>query len=155
MNDAIPQTPEQVLELVEWYRKKDPSLPDPDIFVSYLISECGANPLGLRLLLWKVWQEAAEKVEVSAADVHRHITGIWAAQGFDRRQFLYFLERAAKADEIHPTAVDMLLEEFDALKTPQQVPEVRRAIALERNRKGLAVFPNAKLPAAPDAGGAA
>jgi hypothetical protein len=112
VSESIPSTPEQVLELVEWYRKKDPSLPDPDIFVSYLISECGANPVGLRLLLWGVWKEAAEKVDVPLAAAHRHVIGIWASQGFDRR-----------------------------------------AAALERHRKGLAVFPNAKpsaLPPLPD-----
>lgn len=148
MNDAIPQTPEQVLELVEWYRKKDPSLPDPDIFVSYLISECGANRLPLKKLLLEHWHAAGLLVEgITAEAMHRDLIELLPVHGGTRRVVVAMLEGAAKQGELHPMHVEPLLEEWDARHFPNQIPEGIRKRAIRRYERANALFPNAKRAA--------
>lgn len=138
-----PTSAEEVIQLAKWARsRKDPPY-EPEVFVSYLVSQCGANRLPLKNLLLPIWPEAAAFIEgITPEEMHRFVMMLMPRGETTRLAVIAMLEGAAKARELHPSSVEPLLEEFDALTTPKQLPDAIRERAYWRNRRALALFPH-------------
>lgn len=133
MADALPKTNAEIVELATYVmdRAPDRNLPDtPQLFVSYLVSECGIGPLRVRNVLMPVWAAAANTVTLRDVDMMRGIIALLVNS--NRQDIMRVLRRAVEAKELHADFEAMLLEEWDARKFPNQLPQLTRDRALRR-----------------------
>jgi hypothetical protein len=131
LND-LPRTNDEIVELAKYTRDRAPDRKLPDqanLFVSYLL-EHGFGRLRVRNVLMPVWPEAAELIKVGGGDACRLLMGIMEG----RNGYLEMLEDMAKKGLLHENDVQPLLEEWDALHFPNQLPAPVRERALKRHR---------------------
>lgn len=112
-------------------------------FTSYLVSQCGANPVALKKLIEPLWPEAARLIEVTR---HQALRGVLERYGNNRRDVVNHLEALWKHGEFEQNFTDQILEEWDARHFPSQVPEAIRERALWRHRRAMALFPDIEAP---------
>jgi hypothetical protein len=132
--DDLPKTNAEIVELAKYTRDRAPDakLPDtPQLFVGYLI-QGGIGRLRLRSLLLPVWKEAAEGIELLGEDLHR-ATMLMVGHK-TRNGVMGFLDCAVHARDLDEVAAGLLLEEWDALHFPNQLPAPVRERALKRHR---------------------
>lgn len=141
-----PRDEEDVRDLVEWYTKKPPKDGDPPhdprTFVSYLYSQAGAQLGPLKKLLAEIYPAAALCIELPSLAQ----AGADTADIDERTSLLAMLEDRTRAGTLAESDARMVIEEWDALHFPSQVPEAIRERALWRHRRALALFPHVEAP---------
>jgi hypothetical protein len=136
--DRLPESNAEIVELASWVKDNRQEPDAHQLFVSYLIAH-GFGRLRLRNVLMPVWKEAAESIEISGEDANRGIMLLLARTS--RQGIINFLEGAATVGELPAASVPLLLEEWDALHFPAQLPEPVRERALKRHRHAIGEGP--------------
>lgn len=125
-SNDLPKTNAEIVELAKWMKEHRAAEPDnPQIFVSYMLTH-GFGRLRLRNVLMPVWPEAAEIIKVAGADAYRVMMPILD----QRTSFIDALTDGARKGLLLDYDFDPLLQEWDALHFPKQLPER----ALKRHR---------------------
>jgi hypothetical protein len=114
-------------------RARDSKSPDaPQLFASYLI-EHGFGRLRIHNVLKPVWPEAASRVEITGEDAYRAIMLAWPGKA-DRKGIIALLDGGRQMLRLSDASFVDLLDEWDALNFPNQIPETDRERALKRHR---------------------
>jgi hypothetical protein len=130
LND-LPKTNAEIVKLAEYARDRalDSKLPDaPQLFASYLLTH-GFGRLRLRNVLLPLWKEAAECIELFGEDLHRATMLM-----IDHKTRLGALNYLTATTDLTEASAGYLLEEWDALHFPNQLPAPIRERALKRHR---------------------
>lgn len=130
--DELPKTNAEIVKLAEYARDRPPErkLDDDALtFVSYLLTH-GFGRLRVRNVVKPVWPEAAAHIKLKGADACRAILSVFE----DRVLFCEMLETCVKKRHIGDFEHIELLEEWDALHFPSQLPAPIRERALRRHR---------------------
>lgn len=133
LND-LPKTNAEIVELAKYTRDRAPDrkLPDtPQLFVSYLITH-GFGRLRVRNLLRDVWPEAAKSIELHGKELHRATMLMLPLS--TRHDAMRYLNGVVADRELSEDDAAWLLEEWDALHFPNQLPAPVRERALKRHR---------------------
>jgi hypothetical protein len=129
--DRLPQSNAEIVELAKYCKFKWTTPDAHQMFVSYLITH-GFGRLRVRNVLMPVWEEAAKCVELQGEELHRATMLMTAHR--TRYGVMGFLDCAVHTRELSEASAELLLEEWDALHFPNQLPEPVRERALRRHR---------------------
>jgi hypothetical protein len=133
LND-LPKTNAEIVELAKYTRDRAPDrkLPDtPQLFVGYLITH-GFGRLRVRNVLASVWKEASDTVVLTGEDLHR--ATMIACDFKGRQSAISYLNGAVRELGLADESAALLMQEWDALHFPNQLPAPVRERALKRHR---------------------
>lgn len=130
LND-LPKTNAEIVELAKYAKeawKADPKA--HETFVGYLIGH-GFGRLRVRNVLRDVWIEAAKCIELRGDDLHRATMLLLPLS--TRHDAMRYLNGVVGDRELGEAEAELLLEEWDALHFPNQLPAPVRERALKRH----------------------
>ncbi|HKY40679.1 MAG TPA: hypothetical protein VJN18_32310 [Polyangiaceae bacterium] len=129
--DDLPKTNAQIVELARYCKEKWKDDPEAhQTFVGYLIGH-GFGRLRVRNVLRDVWIEASKCVELRGEELHRATMLLLPLN--TRHDAMRYLNGVVADREPSDAEAAVLLEEWDALRFPNQLPAPVRERALKRH----------------------